>query len=65
MLIFSNNKAACELVKNANPNVSISLDIIEIVKNAIVAGEIKIETIDKSYQRIMKLKKAYELSSVC
>ncbi|KKB96710.1 Beta-hexosaminidase [Candidatus Arcanobacter lacustris] len=65
MLIFSNNKAACEMVESAQRNISINLEIIEIVKNAIISGEINIETIDKSYARIMKLKKAYELSSVC
>jgi beta-N-acetylhexosaminidase len=65
MLIYSNNKAACSSVDSAGCNMHINLEIIEIVKNAIIANQINIETIDKSYQRIMKLKKAYELSSVC
>jgi beta-glucosidase-like glycosyl hydrolase len=59
MLIYSNNKTACAHVASAIPNVEINLEIIEIIVKAIKDGDLTQEDIEKSYQRIVKLKNSH------
>lgn len=56
LLIFSNNPLACKNIMEFKPDHDIPLKFIRVVKEAIKEGEIDIEKIHTSYNKINSLK---------
>jgi beta-N-acetylhexosaminidase len=63
--IIKSINAGCDLLIISNNSSTYNEDdyyrAVETIFNAVVAGEINIETINNSYDRITKLKKRYNL----